>query len=88
VLAGVLSAPLVVGAEVDAKDNPVALLLPLFALVPDVTVTLVFTAVVLVPDALAEAVLDTLLPPCTVPVPEASWCGDGKHWIEWRGERD
>jgi len=45
-------------------------------------------AVVLVPDALAGAVLDMLLSLCTVPVPEASWCGNGKQWIGWRGERD
>jgi hypothetical protein len=85
VLAVVLFATLVIGAEVDAGENFVAVLLPFFALVPNVIVTLVVTAVVLAIDALAEVVLDALLWLCTVPVPGASWCGDGKHWIGWRG---
>jgi len=79
VLAGVLFAVLVV-TEDTAVDEPVLMLVAVL----DATDTLVDVAVVIVADVLARAVLDTLVSPCTEPVPEASWYGDGKHYIRQR----
>lgn len=66
VVGGVDFATVVVGADVIAEDAAVAVLAVVVAGVMDV---------------LAAAVLNPPTSLCTEPVPVASWCGDGKHWI-------
>jgi hypothetical protein len=82
VLAGVPFAALVVAAEVVAEDTAIAELVLMLVAVLDATDMLVDVVVAVVAgavDVLAGAVLDTLVSPCTGPVPEASWYGDSKH---------